>query len=147
MLTLPAGLQVSQEPVLYARSVRRNILYGMEAEDGVPPEEVPTQQDVEEAARCMRTCVYVCVLGGAGGLCIYTLCDAVCWIHGVWTVCCRLANAYEFICALPEGFEVRSPGRFFLSFHEVKLWNERTAIIIASSLFCCRPSVGNGECN
>lgn len=26
---------VSQEPVLFARSVRRNILYGLEADDGV----------------------------------------------------------------------------------------------------------------
>ena len=40
-----------QEPVLFARSVRRNILYGLEAEDGVPPGEVPSSEDVEEAAR------------------------------------------------------------------------------------------------
>ena len=33
-------MQVSQEPVLYARSIRQNILYGLEAENGVPPEEV-----------------------------------------------------------------------------------------------------------
>jgi ATP-binding cassette subfamily B (MDR/TAP) protein 9 len=41
---------VSQEPVLYARSVRRNIMYGLEIADGLRPEEVPTQADVEEAA-------------------------------------------------------------------------------------------------
>ncbi|KAL4458512.1 hypothetical protein ABPG75_013377 [Micractinium tetrahymenae] len=58
---------VSQEPVLYARSIRRNILYGLEEEDGVPPDQVPTQEDVEQAA--------------------------------------RLANAHDFICALPEGYE------------------------------------------
>lgn len=29
----------------------RNIIYGLEEEDGVPPEEVPTQADVEQAAR------------------------------------------------------------------------------------------------
>ena len=57
---------VSQEPVLYARSLRRNILFGLEVEDGVPPEEVPTQEDVEAAA--------------------------------------RLANAHDFICALPQGY-------------------------------------------
>ncbi|PRW60050.1 ATP-binding cassette sub-family B member 9 [Chlorella sorokiniana] len=58
---------VSQEPVLYARSIRRNIIYGMEEEDGVPPELVPSQEDVEQAA--------------------------------------RLANAHEFITALPEGYD------------------------------------------
>lgn len=58
---------VSQEPVLYARSIRRNILYGLEEEDGLPPDEVPTQEDVEQAA--------------------------------------RLANAHDFICSLPEGYE------------------------------------------
>jgi len=26
--------------VLYARSIRKNILYGLEAENGIPPEEV-----------------------------------------------------------------------------------------------------------
>lgn len=30
---------------------RRNIIYGMEEEDGVPPELVPSQEDVEQAAR------------------------------------------------------------------------------------------------
>jgi len=29
----------------------RNILYGLEEEDGVPPDQVPTQEDVEYAAR------------------------------------------------------------------------------------------------
>ena len=41
----------TQEPVLFARSVRRNILYGLEVEDGVPQEEMPSNEDVEEAAR------------------------------------------------------------------------------------------------
>lgn len=40
-----------QEPVLFARSVRRNILYGLEEEDGVPAEQVPSDEDVQEAAR------------------------------------------------------------------------------------------------
>ena len=56
-----------QEPVLFARSVRRNILYGLEVEDGVPPEEVPSSEDVEEAA--------------------------------------RLANAHDFIMAMPQGYD------------------------------------------
>ena len=34
-----------------ACSIRRNICYGLEAEDGVPADEVPTTADVEEAAR------------------------------------------------------------------------------------------------
>jgi len=42
---------VSQEPVLYARSIKRNIIYGLEAEDGVPESERPTQTDIEDAAR------------------------------------------------------------------------------------------------
>ncbi|KAG7669825.1 hypothetical protein Ndes2437B_g06013 [Nannochloris sp. 'desiccata'] len=42
---------VSQEPVLYARSIKRNIIYGLETEDGVPENEQPTQTDIEDAAR------------------------------------------------------------------------------------------------
>jgi ATP-binding cassette subfamily B (MDR/TAP) protein 9 len=42
---------VSQEPVLYARSIKRNIIYGLETEDGVPESEQPTQTDIEHAAR------------------------------------------------------------------------------------------------
>ncbi|DBA78719.1 TPA: hypothetical protein ACH3X1_008631 [Trebouxia sp. C0004] len=42
---------VSQEPTLYARSIRRNICYGLELEDGVAAEEVPTSSEIEEAAR------------------------------------------------------------------------------------------------
>ncbi|WIA09667.1 hypothetical protein OEZ85_009053 [Tetradesmus obliquus] len=40
---------VSQEPVLFARSVARNIMYGLEREDGCA--DAPTQEAVEEAAR------------------------------------------------------------------------------------------------
>ncbi len=40
-----------QEPILYARSVRRNILYGLEEEDGGNPGDVPSADDVEQAAR------------------------------------------------------------------------------------------------
>ena len=32
-------------------SIRRNICYGLEEEDGLGPEEVPSMADVEEAAR------------------------------------------------------------------------------------------------
>ena len=42
---------VSQEPVLYARSIKRNIIYGLEAEDGVPENEQPSQSDIEDAAK------------------------------------------------------------------------------------------------
>ena len=35
--------------MLYARSIRKNILYGLEAENGIPPEEV--------SAACQR---YIC---------------------------------------------------------------------------------------
>ena len=37
---------VSQEPTLFARSIRRSIMYGLE---GTPEE--PSQQEIEEAAR------------------------------------------------------------------------------------------------
>ena len=37
--------------MLYARSVRRNILYGLEEEDGESPGSVPSMDDVEQAAR------------------------------------------------------------------------------------------------
>ena len=32
-------------------SIRRNICYGLELEDGVSPDEVPSMADIEEAAR------------------------------------------------------------------------------------------------
>ncbi len=35
--------------MLYARSIRKNILYGLEAENGIPPEEV--------SAACQATCL------------------------------------------------------------------------------------------
>ena len=57
----------AQEPVLFGRSVRRNIVYGLEVEDGVPAEQVPSDGDVEEAA--------------------------------------RLANAHDFIMAMPQGYD------------------------------------------
>jgi ATP-binding cassette subfamily B (MDR/TAP) protein 9 len=37
---------VSQEPTLFARSVRRNIIYGLEG-----TEYEPSQEEIEEAAR------------------------------------------------------------------------------------------------
>ena len=40
-----------QEPILYARSVRKNILYGLEEEDGGDPGDAPSADDVEQAAR------------------------------------------------------------------------------------------------
>ncbi|KAJ9509930.1 hypothetical protein QJQ45_011470 [Haematococcus lacustris] len=42
---------VSQEPTLYARSIRRNILYGLEPQDGMAADQVPSQEEVEEACR------------------------------------------------------------------------------------------------
>lgn len=60
----------AQEPVLFARSVTRNICYGMEEEDGVAPGDVPSAADVERAA--------------------------------------RLANAHDFISAMPEGYDTVS---------------------------------------
>ena len=56
-----------QEPVLFARSVRRNICYGLEVEDGIAPADVPSAEDVERAA--------------------------------------RLANAHDFITAMPQGYD------------------------------------------
>ena len=42
---------VGQEPVLFGRSIRRNIILGLEKEDGLSENEVPTQQQIEEAAK------------------------------------------------------------------------------------------------
>lgn len=68
---------VNQEPVLYARSIRRNIIYGLETADNVPENERPTQTDVEDAA--------------------------------------KLANAHEFITALPQGYDTEIIGTTSLS--------------------------------
>lgn len=54
-------------------SVKRNICYGLEEEDGLALDDQPTQEEVEEAA--------------------------------------RLANAHEFIMAMPQGYDsVNIPG-------------------------------------
>jgi len=53
---------VSQEPVLYARSIKRNIIYGMMTDDGVPESEVPTQEEIEEAARLANAHDFICTL-------------------------------------------------------------------------------------
>ncbi len=42
---------VGQEPTLFARTIRRNIIYGLEEADGLSEDEVPTQHQIEEAAR------------------------------------------------------------------------------------------------
>lgn len=49
-------------------SVRRNICYGLEEEDGIAAEDQPSQEQIEEAA--------------------------------------KLANAHDFICALPRGYDM-----------------------------------------
>jgi len=48
---------VSQEPILFARSIRRNIIYGLEQDDGV--DATPTQQEVEEAARQANAAAFI----------------------------------------------------------------------------------------
>lgn len=45
---------VSQEPILFARTVRRNIIYGLE---GTADE--PSQADVEEAARLANATAFI----------------------------------------------------------------------------------------
>jgi ATP-binding cassette subfamily B (MDR/TAP) protein 9 len=45
---------VSQEPTLFARSVRRNIIYGLEGTD-----DEPSQEDVEEAARLANAASFI----------------------------------------------------------------------------------------
>ncbi|KAL7574782.1 hypothetical protein ACA910_010628 [Epithemia clementina (nom. ined.)] len=45
---------VSQEPLLFARSVKRNIIYGLEGTD-----EEPTQEEIEEAARLANAAEFI----------------------------------------------------------------------------------------
>ncbi|CAD7695143.1 unnamed protein product [Ostreobium quekettii] len=56
---------VGQEPTLFDRTIRQNVILGMEPEDGV--EQIPTQEEIEEA--------------------------------------CRMANAHDFITAMPCGYD------------------------------------------
>ena len=42
---------VGQEPVLFGRSIKRNIILGLEKEDGLSEDEIPTQDQIEEAAK------------------------------------------------------------------------------------------------
>lgn len=53
-------------------SIKRNICYGLEEEDGLSPEECPTDEQIQEAA--------------------------------------RLANAHDFIMAMPQGYDSVSIG-------------------------------------
>ena len=64
---------VSQEPVLWGRSVRDNILLGLSPDDSVAPADAPTEADVIVAA--------------------------------------RLANAHDFIEALPQGYDTECGDR------------------------------------
>lgn len=45
---------VSQEPALFARSIKRNIIYGLEGTD-----EEPTQTEIEEAARLANAAEFI----------------------------------------------------------------------------------------
>ena len=63
--------------MLYARSIKRNIILGLEREDGVPDHEIPSQVDIEDAA--------------------------------------KLANAHDFIMALPQGYDTEIIGAVSLS--------------------------------
>ena len=45
---------VSQEPLLFARSVKRNIIYGLEGTD-----EEPSQEDIEEAAKLANAAAFI----------------------------------------------------------------------------------------
>ncbi len=67
---------VAQEPVLYARSIRRNIIYGCEEDDGAVP---PSQAEVEEAARQANAHEFITGGWPAAG----------CWRPALWLgVCC-----------------------------------------------------------
>ena len=70
---------------MWRRSIRRNICYGLEAEDGVPADQQPSAEDVEQAA--------------------------------------RLANAHEFISAMPDGYDSVSPA----SAEQARLLHECTS--------------------
>ena len=50
---------VSQEPVLWGRSVRDNILLGLSPDDGVSPAEAPTDEDVISAANLANAHAFI----------------------------------------------------------------------------------------
>lgn len=53
---------VGQEPVLFARSIKRNIIYGMEVEDGLLENEVPNQDQIEEASKLANAHEFISLL-------------------------------------------------------------------------------------
>lgn len=53
---------VGQEPVLFARSIKRNIIYGMETDDGLPEEQVPDDDEIELASKLANAHEFISLL-------------------------------------------------------------------------------------
>ncbi|KAI8108318.1 hypothetical protein M9434_006345 [Picochlorum sp. BPE23] len=53
---------VGQEPVLFARSIKRNIIYGMETNDGLPEEQVPDDEEIELASKLANAHEFISLL-------------------------------------------------------------------------------------
>eukprot|EP00889_Picochlorum_renovo_P008532 jgi/Picre1/35562/NNA_003023.t1 len=53
---------VGQEPVLFARSIKRNIIYGMETDDGLPEEQVPDDEEIELASKLANAHEFISLL-------------------------------------------------------------------------------------
>jgi hypothetical protein len=101
---------VGQEPVLFARSIRENIQYGMEDED------VPFERPVRfPGGRVCGGCVWVFEgvgwLGEGGPAPVRNSGPTPCMRHARASLVCRiveaatLANAHAFISKLPEGYD------------------------------------------
>lgn len=82
---------VSQEPILYARSIRRNICFGLEKEDGCS--QPPTEEEIIEAAKQVGAACRRRLRAGGNGVMVLRLL--------LWPAMC--AWVYTHVRVVPNG--------------------------------------------